>query len=149
MAMCIAVLAKASANGLSRLQENIQAGEIIVNDQIDLIGLIEKPAARRLWFLYNALQSSSFEHAIDLAQVAEAFVTGIENGVEDHALLDLGAPVAEQEKAEQHVEEASIGSREIEPPTTKRRNGLLPNEQRERLLDRVAEGVRNAELAVE
>ena len=51
--------------------------------------------------------------------------------------------MAEQEKAEQHVEEASIGSREIEPPTTKRRNGLLPNEQRERLLDRLTEGVRN------
>src|SRR5438105_12593218 len=48
----------------------------VMNDDLELIGLVENPSARRIWLLANALRSLPFDRAIELACTAEAFVTG-------------------------------------------------------------------------
>jgi len=131
-----------------------------MDEHVELIGLIDNPPARRLWLLYNALCGLPFDRAIEMARTAEAFVTGA--AAEKHAggaRVDAKPPVAEAvERTAQHIDEIPsnpiIGEEPSNPavghPTaTKRTRLTLPAEQRERLLDRLAEGAKNGELATE
>ena len=131
-----------------------------MDEHVELIGLIDNPPARRLWLLYNALHGLPFDRAIEMARTAEAFVMG--SAAEKHAgdaRVDAKPPVAEAvERTDQHIDEIPsnpiIGEEPSNPtaggPTaTKRTRLTLPAEQRDRLLDRLAEGAKNGELATE
>jgi hypothetical protein len=125
--------------------------DVMMNEQVALNELMDSPAARRLWLLHRALQSLPLDRAVELARTAEAFVIGalVENqGAEPP---ELEAPVAQGlEIIEQPINEifSSVLSRE-EPIPTKRTRLALPAELRDRLLERLAEGAKNAELAAE
>ena len=123
----------------------------MMNEKVELNELIDNPAARRLWLLHRALQCVPFDRAIELARTAEAFVicSPVENQGADPP--ELEAPVAQRtEIIELPVIELSSSNRSGEEPTaTKPTRLALPAELRDRLLERLAEGAKNAELAAE
>jgi hypothetical protein len=114
--------------------------------------LMDNPAARRLWLLHRALQSLQFDRAIEVARAAEAFVIGsLAENQGDDIRIYAEAPAAQGlEPANESVNEicSSVRSRE-EPVATKRTRVPLPTEVRDRLLERLSEGAKNAELAAE
>ena len=121
-----------------------------MTEHLELIRLIDNPPARRLWLLYNALHTLPLDGAIELARTAEAFVRGshLDSQVDDTG-VDADAP-ARHEKTERFINEASSGVDPVEEPIAKKRSRLaLSVELRNRLLDRLAEDAKNAELATE
>jgi DNA-binding NarL/FixJ family response regulator len=114
---------------------------------MDIERLLEQQKQRRCWLLVKALECATLDRALDLARAAEEFVTS-------EALEERTGPPAAA------VANAAIVQRSSEegPPakpndaTTdapeRRRLSLTP-ERRRVLLDRLAEGARNADLAVE
>jgi hypothetical protein len=120
----------------------------MMNESVELIALIEKPAARRLWLLSCALQSLPFDKAIDLARAAEVFVTGSSTDNKQHeARIGSDPPV---KGTEEPVDEISGSLRPVEEPLAAKHTRLaLPTELRNRLLDRLAADAKNAELAAE
>jgi hypothetical protein len=123
----------------------------MMNDCVELIALIDKPAGRRLWLLSCALQSLPLDRAIDLARAAEVFVTGSSIGNEDELRIGSDLPPAmELERAKHAIDEiAGELPSTAEPIATKHTRLALPAELRNRLLERLAEGTRNGELALE
>jgi hypothetical protein len=124
-----------------------------MNNDVELIGFIDKPPALRLWLLHNALHSLPFDRAIELARIAEAFVTGspAEQQPADATRVN-DPPVTEVlERADEIVQQITSNARSVGRPitTTKRTRLTLPAEQRERLLQRLVDGAKNAELATE
>ena len=124
----------------------------MMNEPVELNGLMDNPAARRLWLLHNALRSLPFDRAIELARAAEAFVTGsaFENRADD-IRIDAAAPAAPgREPTEPLITEISGKLCGVEQPRTKKSTRLaLPTERRDQLLDRLAEDANNAELSAE
>jgi hypothetical protein len=125
--------------------------DVMMNEKVELNELMDNPAARRLWLLHRALQSVPFDRAIELARTAEAFVicSLVENQGADPP--ELEAPVAQRlEIIEQPINEISSRYRSGEEPSaTKPTRLALAAELRDRLLERLAEGAKNAELAAE
>ena len=120
-----------------------------MSEQVELNELIENPAHRRLWLLHRALQHKPFDAAIELACTAEAFITGsLSNEQLIAARVDDGSSEVSA-PSEQLPHQTSIG-RPVEHATVPMRTRLeLSPEHRERLLDRLAQGAKNAELAAE
>jgi archaeosine-15-forming tRNA-guanine transglycosylase len=105
-----------------------------MTDPIDPIRFLDNTPARRLWLLAEALQSMPFDRALELARSAEAFL------MESDKTTDTGT-TRSGSKDEQPI---------ASPPTNHeatRRGVPLSDDQRGRLLERLAEGARNAELA--
>jgi hypothetical protein len=124
--------------------------DVMMNEQVEPNELMINPAARRLWLLHRALQTLPLDRAIELARTAEAFVicSLVENQGADPP--ELEAPVAQRlEIIEQPVIELSSNRSGEEPTATKPTRLALPAELRDRLLERLAEGAKNAELAAE
>jgi hypothetical protein len=111
-----------------------------MTDDIPSTRLFDDPAARRLWLLREALRVAPLDRALELARSAEAFVTDCTS----ENMIHSGAPATVSAQVEQQQSAAL-------PPTarTKDRGIALTDEQRGRLLDRLAEGARNAELVAE
>jgi hypothetical protein len=83
---------------------------------------------RRSWLLSKALESHPLDQALDLARSAEAFITGSQT---DTGPENISVPAHRRAKPQ-------------------RRTGLaLSPEKREQLLERLARGAGNAELAIE
>jgi hypothetical protein len=122
-------------------------------DPPELIGLIENPQARRLWLLYNAMQHLPLPQAIECARSADCFLTGSFTDKQlGDAHLDTASDAEDSDVCEQPeqlaTETSSIAS--VEHPTTAKSTRLaVTAEHRERLLDRLAQGAKNAELAAE
>ena len=114
-------------------------------EHIELIHLLDNPAARRLWLLEQALRSVPLESAVELARTAEAFVMGSEvETVTDDPATRLRR---DQEPSEPTVQPVSTtGSADREAAHT---GFPLAEDRRDRLLERFAEGARNAELVAE
>jgi hypothetical protein len=108
-----------------------------MTDPTDQRHLLANDAARRLWLLAEALHSLPFDRAVDLARAAEAFVMGCESIMDTASQPGLGQP-----------NEQLIAPQAASDEPKPRRIALADNE-RERLLDRIAQGARNAELALE
>ena len=108
-----------------------------MTDPTDPIRLLDNAPARRLWLLAEAVRSVPFDRALDLARSAEAFLVGCESTTNT---TSVSAPGSQEEQL-------------IAPPAAShqpKRSGIaLAEHQRDRLLDRLAEGARNAELAAE
>lgn len=111
-----------------------------MTDDILSTRLFDDPAARRLWLLREALRAAPLDRALELARSAEDFVTDCtsENMIHSCAPAMVSAQVEQQHSADP-----------LPPPRPKDRGIALTDEQRGRLLDRLAEGARNAELVAE
>lgn len=107
-----------------------------MTDPIDPIRFLDNAPARHLWLLAEALQSMPFDRALELARSAEAF------------LMDLDS-TSERGTARPASQDQQL----IASPSTnqeQKRSGVpLSENQRDRLLDRLAAGARNAELAAD
>ena len=119
-----------------------------MRDTIDPQWLIDNSAARRLWLLLQAARSQPFDRAIELARSAEAFLMG--TAVE--AITDQsGPPITMPERRKGPCGRISheVSMAAVEDQRTARNGLTLAKDQRDRLLQRIVEGARNAELAGE
>jgi hypothetical protein len=113
--------------------------------------LMRNGALRRLWFLYRAISDVPLDGAIELARAAEVFVTG---AAPDPLTEDPPRDAIGKEPDRQAIEErqAELPNAPVatEDSTAIRGSVLnLTEEQRDRLLTRLAAGAKNAELAAE
>jgi hypothetical protein len=93
--------------------------------------VLNNPTRRRSWLLSKALESLPFDRALELARSAEAFITGSAAGSGDDAPPSERQPSGGENKPQ------------------KRTGLVLSPDQREQLLERLAQGATNAELASE
>jgi len=96
--------------------------------------LLADPVRRRSWLLSKALESVPLDKALELARSAEAFISSAHA---ETAGASVPAPHQGQPPALQ------------EPKPKKPRGVVLSAEERERLMDRLAAGARNTDLATE
>jgi hypothetical protein len=126
-----------------------------MHESVDIHELIRDPAARRLWMLYKAATLLPLGDALELARDAEMFVSGSRSenrAASDNAiqLHDAIQPDQQSHIVAQSAARASPGSEtdaHSSIPTSNRH--FLSEDQRDRLLTRLAEGAKNAELALE
>jgi hypothetical protein len=102
-------------------------------DLTEVAELLADPVRRRSWLLAKALASHTLDKALELARSAEAFITGsaITGSAPSEPLLPLSDPST-----------ASAGETRVRPAAL-----TLAPAKREQLLERLAQGARNAELA--
>ena len=103
----------------------------------ELADLFADPVHRRSWLLAKALETHPLDKALELARTAEAFITGGSDQDE--------APSARAQPEEHAADAPAVGAKPLSRRTAL---ALLP-EQRDQLLQRLAHGARNAELASE
>ena len=114
--------------------------------------LVEDSNRRRLWLLFKALECGPLDQALELARRCDDFVTGeiaeprlaIAPSCPQPSVAAL-LPVEEVQTATSAV--SSVGLEETPPPKPTRLT--LTAQQRDRLLERLSEGAKNAELAAE
>jgi len=111
--------------------------------------LVENSVYRRSWLLYKALETAPIDIAIGLARAADEFVTGsatmlsgVDCSIQAAAVLPSGNTQA-LEIARDAVEAT------IAPSKAEAVRALLSADQRERLIERLAAGATNVELASE
>ena len=122
-------------------------------DPPELIGLIENSRHRRVWLLFSAMQHLPLPQAIECARSAECFLTGsllddqlgdahleTASDAEASAVYEQSEPLATEMSSDTSVEHATAA---------KPVRLAVSAEHRERLLDRLAQGAKNAELAAE
>ena len=116
--------------------------DVTAEESAGLRKLLDDPSRRRSWLLAKALETHPLDQALDLARVAEAFITGAPGmeTVSAAPAFDHGQPASPTAKAGVN--------RGPQPKNQRVRLGLTP-EERDRLLERLAQGARNAELASE
>lgn len=123
-----------------------------MNECVELIGLLENPPARRVWLLANALRCLPFDRAIELACAAEVFVTGapIHNQANAPRVHPEPRPAQHLESKSSTTEKPSADTPPlVERMVHQRRPNPVQGADRDRLLGRLAEGAKNAELAAE
>ena len=114
----------------------------------ELPKIADDPTMRRLWLLSKALEAVPLDRAIELARSADEFLTA---GPTVRRTIDSVErnPASQGERvqaAPATTPEAPLRAQELKPKQT----GLaLSSENREQLLDRLAAGATNAELAGE
>src|SRR5437868_13164875 len=126
-----------------------------MHESIDIHELIRDPAARRLWMLYKAATLLPLGDALELARDAEMFVSGSRSesrAASGDAIQpdEVMRPDMQSHIVAQSAARASPGSEtdaHSAMPTSNRH--FLSEDQRDRLLTRLAEGAKNAELALE
>jgi hypothetical protein len=115
----------------------------------DLGRFLEDPRYRRSWLLIKASHGEPLDRALDLAKRCDDFITATD-GQGCVVPTVLPGNVGASEKDE-HQPQASqeLSPPPDEPTASKAAGSLLSTPQRERLLGRLAEGAKNAELAAE
>src|SRR5262249_2520589 len=114
-------------------------------DDVASLTWLGDPATRRLWLLTQALRCVPLDKAVELARIAEGFITAAAR-LETKA--GSGEPAAKTVPTECGVAPANGCD-----PTLIRSSAHKPTplalsaEQRQQLLDRLAQGAGNAELA--
>ena len=116
--------------------------DVSASEAVGLPGLLDDPIRRRSWLLAKALQTHPLDQALDLARVAEAFITG-SSATETAS----AAPASDPGQPARSIAETDE-NRGLRAKTQRVRLGLAP-EERDRLLKRLLQGARNAELASE
>src|SRR5690349_21220982 len=112
---------------------------------VALTELMYDPAARRLWMLYQAVSCAPFERAVELARAAEMFVAGsLAESPAAEPPTDAAQRQADHEAIALSGGTESTASPLAVPETTTTPNRLaLSEDQRDRLLTRLAGGARN------
>lgn len=114
-------------------------------DQVDLTTILNQDAFRRLWLLRKAMETAPMDRAIALARMAEEFIAGSATQP-----APVRPTVEEAPQTAHPPMEAAITTPSIQPLSSEPRPSLvLSAEQRGQLLERLAKGARNAELAAE
>jgi hypothetical protein len=122
-----------------------------MSDHLALMQLLGEPVRRRCWLLYRALECVPLDRAIDLAQRAEAFISG---GRAEHiataaAARPESASTATPRRGGQPIDvPAAIVANEAAPAAPPARPAISTDERR-RLIERLAAGAKNADLAAE
>lgn len=116
----------------------------------ELTEFSDQAADRRWWLLCKALETAPLDRAIELARAADAFVTGsadvLQVQVPDAAISSEPAQVV---RSAEHRTESQARAPAPAEPIPKRPSLALSPEQREQLLQRLAQGAKNADLAQE
>src|SRR6266576_5506416 len=103
---------------------------------------LENGIERRSWLLYEALRSAPLDEAIELARKADAFIMG--TAAKGEQARRAVAPEAH---------ERAIGDQAHEPQRKEQSNPKgrlsLSADQRDRMLDRLVAGTKNADIAEE
>jgi hypothetical protein len=120
-----------------------------MDEQLAFLRRSEEPTLRRSWLLYRALECLPLDEAIDLARTADAFITGepVERKLTDGLVL-TEPKVACARRGERPLAPAAE-TRLATAATTRPIPSALPQEIRQRVVDRLASGARNNEIAAE
>jgi DNA-binding CsgD family transcriptional regulator len=118
-----------------------------MSNDSELPKIADEPTTRRLWLLSKALKSVPLDRAIELARTADEFLTAGQMvqrtiDVTERKPASKGEPV----QAAQHPTPEAPSTQE---PKARQTGLALSLEPREQLLDRLAVGATNAELARE
>jgi len=111
--------------------------------------LIDQPERRRWWLLVKALDCFPLDRALDLARAADEFVL---SPISIHPGLGASPPIPHVSIAEQIESPGPDGAAASRPPTADaQKHNRLPisPERRSELLDRLARGCRNTDVASE
>jgi hypothetical protein len=135
---CFADLAAATSPAEEELD---LAGESSMENSKQLLCTFDRPTHRRFWLLCKALECVPLNRALDLARMAEEFVLGAESEspISPHLAANSSHP-------QERVEWSACANK---PAASGRSKLPLSAQQRGRLLDRLANGARNPELASE
>jgi len=118
------------------------------HDATELNCTFQEPARRRAWLLCKALECVPLDRALDLARMAEQFVLGgcAEKDIDHSISPDLAARAPDPQGG---PDSSGYSPAAEESAGTGKSKLLLTPEQRRRLVDRLAAGARNVELASE
>ena len=129
---------RARAGGYSLVSTENDTSGAGASELADLHQLLHDPVRRRSWLLNKAMESHPLDQALELAREAEAFITGAsqnETGARSPRLADQAGSQA-------------VVNRVPKPNLPSPRIALtLSPEQREQLLEALAQGARNSDLA--
>jgi hypothetical protein len=115
-----------------------------MSDHLAFNELAAEPVQRRCWLLYRALDCLPLDQAIDWARRADDFI--MYGRTEP---LSEPAGVTALHRSEQPIEvPAAIVADEVVPAALPLRSAMSPDERR-RLIDRLAAGAKNVDLATE
>src|SRR4051812_4219906 len=116
---------------------------------MELMDLLRQPLLRRCWLLHEAVRCAPLDRAIELAHAAEAFLSGTDGAGRRRETQTTSEAVNGPDRVEA-PESALPESVPSKAPRSPERTGLaLSSEQRDQLLDRIAAGATNAQLAQE
>jgi hypothetical protein len=118
-----------------------------MSDHLAFLQSVAEPAQRRCWLLYRALEAAPLDQAIGWAQRAEEFITGVAEPLHTAALP--ARPQAAAPAADPPSVIATGGAKSAEADATALGKSTIQSEQRRRLIDRLAAGGKNADLAAE
>jgi hypothetical protein len=131
------------------LDEHVQMkGAPRMSFPLEQLAVLSDPTNRRCWLLANALEHATLDQAIDLARKAEDFIAGRDNRsqiAESESHKETAAAAEPSDPLERKPDGRTAASDQTSEQT---RLGLA-QEQRDKLLGRLAEGATNAELASE
>jgi hypothetical protein len=119
---------------------------------VEWLELLAEPERRRCWLLWKALECSPLDRAIDLARAADEFLTCAHSDgrIGDASIHPKPTAALPQPINEEVIHSSSEAPLSPVEPAAQKRTGLgLSPEKREQLLQRLAQGARNAELASE
>ncbi|HTV88465.1 MAG TPA: hypothetical protein VME41_05565 [Stellaceae bacterium] len=123
-----------------------------MNDHLAFMELVTEPVQRRCWLLYRALENLPLDQAIDWAQRADDFILGERPDARAVAVATQPrtalspAPRCEPPPAiVPKLDELDAAAPAAPLPA----RPAISAEQRQRLIDRLATGARNADLATE
>jgi hypothetical protein len=135
------VLGIREADTHSMSHENSNRQDATGSQHLEFPQELSDPVRRRAWLLAKALETQPLDRALDLARAAEMFITDAgDNGPGSN----VAAPHAIAARPPSGSVAATPGEQRIKPAGV-----VLAPEARDRLLDRIANGARNAELAGE
>jgi hypothetical protein len=117
--------------------------------RMDFDKLFEEASRRRWWLLTKALECSPLDRALDLARVADQFILAgpDADGVGGRPPLAISTPRSEPTDVSTNDGRPSETACGI--PAAKTSRLMLAPHRRDQLLERLAQGARNAELATE
>jgi hypothetical protein len=123
-----------------------------MSDHLAFMQLVANASQRRCWLVYRALECAPLDQALELAQRAEEFIVrgASERYAGDSTVRPEILPAAPPGGVERSRAVAAAGSAKADDPGTPiGGRSAIPAEQRRRLIDRLAQGGKNAELAAE
>jgi hypothetical protein len=125
-----------------------------MSDHLAFVELMAEPVRRRCWLLYRALECLPFDQAVDWAQRADAFVSGAPASRTSLAParpepVAAVAPRAPEELIELPAAVVAKSYNAAAVPAVPPARPAISAEQRQQLIDRLAMGARNADLAAE
>jgi hypothetical protein len=123
-----------------------------MSEHLAFIELVAEPVQRRCWLLYRALDCLPLDQAIDWAQRADDFIVHgrAEPRTGADAIRPEPAAVAAPRRSEPRIElPAAVVAAPNPVAAAPSARATISPEQRQRLIDRLATGAKNTDLAAE